>query len=80
MVSRPSQGDVEAVAWRAESASRDFRAAHWTSTPAEPDGDGWRLPLSPPAAGFAAGLIELRFARKPVPLALTTGVKVIGAA
>lgn len=79
-VTRPSEGDVEAVAWRAESASRDFRTARWKAAPAERDGDGWRLPLAPPASGFAAGLIELRFPRKPLPLALTTGVKVVGAA
>lgn len=80
VVTCPRAEEVEAVAWRAESPSRDFRRARWTSAPAEPAGDGWRLPLTPPGAGFAAGLIELRFARKPVPLSLTTGVKVVGSA
>lgn len=68
----------QAVAWRAESATRDFRQAAWTSTPAEREGAGWRLPLAKPVSGFAAGLIALEFPRRPLPLVLTTGVKVLG--
>jgi PhoPQ-activated pathogenicity-related protein len=67
-----------AVAWRAESATRDFRKAVWRATAAERDGDGWRLSLPKPAAGFAAGMIALEFPRRPLPLVLTTGVKVVG--
>lgn len=78
-VARPSEDVVQAVAWRAEADSRDFRSARWTAADAEPDGEGWRLPLAKPAAGFTAGLIELRFARQPLPLSLTTGVKLVGA-
>lgn len=70
----------KAVAWRAESATRDFRNAAWTASAAERDGDGWRLPLAKPAAGFTAGLIAFEFPRQTVPLVLTTGVKVVGAA
>jgi PhoPQ-activated pathogenicity-related protein len=70
---------ARAVAWRAESDSRDFRAARWTAAEAERDVAGWRLELEKPAAGFVAGLIELRFARRPLPLVLTTGVQVVGA-
>ncbi len=69
-----------AVAWRAESASRDFRAARWIAADAEREGDGWRMSLPRPAAGFAAGLIALEFPRRPLPLVLSTEVKVVGAA
>ncbi|MFM7135703.1 MAG: hypothetical protein ACKO1M_01355 [Planctomycetota bacterium] len=31
-------------------------------------------------AGSLAALIEIRFGRKPVPLGLTTGVKIVGKA
>jgi PhoPQ-activated pathogenicity-related protein len=78
-VARPDEPVARAVAWRAESDSRDFRAARWTAAEAERDAAGWRLELEKPAAGFAAGLIELRFARRPLPLVLTTGVQVVGA-
>jgi PhoPQ-activated pathogenicity-related protein len=66
------------VAWRAESDSRDFRSAKWTPSDAQADGDGWRVPLPRPAAGFAAGLMAFEFPRRPLPLVLTTGVRVIG--
>jgi PhoPQ-activated pathogenicity-related protein len=79
-VGRPSEAVAEVVAWRAESPSRDFRAARWQATEAERDGEGWRLRLPKPASGFAAGLLELRFPRRPARLALTTGVKVVGEA
>lgn len=79
-VGRPSEAVAEAVAWRAESPSRDFRAARWQATAAERDGEGWQLRLPKPASGFAAGLIELRFPRQPARLVLTTGVKVVGEA
>jgi hypothetical protein len=35
------------------------------------------VPLAAPQDGFAAGLVELEFAREPVPLVLTSGVKVL---
>jgi PhoPQ-activated pathogenicity-related protein len=78
-VGQPTEAVGRAVAWRADSDSRDFRAARWTAAEAERDAAGWRLEIDKPAAGFAAGLIELRFAREPVPLVLTTGVQVVGA-
>jgi PhoPQ-activated pathogenicity-related protein len=68
----------KAVAWTAAAPSRDFRKAVWKPVPAERDGEGWRLPLAKPTDGYAAGLIELHVARKPLPLILTSGVSVIG--
>lgn len=65
--------------WTAAAPTRDFRQAEWTAEPIRPDGARWRRTLSRPANGFAAGLIELEFDRAPVPLVLTTGVKVLAA-
>ena len=65
--------------WTAASSSRDFRKAHWSSQPLPAAGPEWRVPIPAPQAGFAAGLVELEFAREPVPLLLTSGVKVVRA-
>lgn len=63
--------------WTAASPSRDFRKARWSSQPLALAGPEWRAPLPAPQAGCAAGLVELEFARDPVPLVLTSGVKVV---
>jgi PhoPQ-activated pathogenicity-related protein len=63
--------------WTAASPSRDFRKARWSSQPVAGAGPEWRTPLPAPQDGFAAGLVELEFAREPVPLVLTSGVKVL---
>ena len=65
--------------WTATSPSRDFRKAHWSSQPAQMAGPEWRVPIPEPQEGFCAGLVELEFAREPVPLVLTSGVKVLRA-
>jgi PhoPQ-activated pathogenicity-related protein len=65
--------------WTAASESRDFRMARWSSEPVEAVGAEWRVPIARPTQGYAAGLVELEFAREPVPLVLTSGVKVLGA-
>ena len=65
--------------WTAASESRDFRMARWSSEPVEAAGAAWRVPIVRPAQGFVAGLVELEFAREPVPLMLTSGVKVLRA-
>jgi PhoPQ-activated pathogenicity-related protein len=79
VVSTAAAEAPRAIAWRAESASRDFRQARWMSSDAERNGAGWRLGLPKPDTGFAAGLIALEFPRQPLPLVLTTGVRVVGA-
>jgi PhoPQ-activated pathogenicity-related protein len=63
--------------WTAESESRDFRMARWSSELVEAAGAEWRVPIARPAQGFVAGLVEMEFAREPVPLMLTSGVKVL---
>ncbi|MBM4010896.1 MAG: hypothetical protein FJ286_05875 [Planctomycetes bacterium] len=65
--------------WTASSPTRDFREARWSSTAVAAQGPRWRVPLQQPQEGFAAGLVELEFAREPVPLMLTSGVKVLTA-
>ena len=66
-----------ATRWTATSATRDFRTAHWSSQPVQAAGPEWRAVVGPPERGFVAGLMELEFAREPVPLALTSGVKLL---
>jgi hypothetical protein len=53
--------------------------ARWSSEPVEVVGAEWRVAIPRPKQGYAAGLVELEFAREPVPLMLTSGVKVLGA-
>jgi PhoPQ-activated pathogenicity-related protein len=65
--------------WTAAAETRDFRKARWSSEPVEAAGPEWRVPFQRPANGFTAGLIEMEFAREPVPLMLTSGVKVLKA-
>jgi PhoPQ-activated pathogenicity-related protein len=69
---------AKVVAWQATATGRDFRKAAWTAAPAKRDGAGWRLPLERPAEGFAAGMLEFHFDRRPLPLVLTSGVQVVG--
>ncbi|MBM4022357.1 MAG: hypothetical protein FJ284_08975 [Planctomycetes bacterium] len=71
---------ARAVGWVAESPGRDFRDARWNVAHIDRAGDGWRLPLATPAAGWRAGLVELHFARGPATLRLSSGVRVVGAA
>jgi len=65
--------------WTAASESRDFRTARWSSEPVKAAGPEWRVAIPRPTQGYAAGLVELEFAREPVPLVLTSGVKVVRA-
>lgn len=78
LVGGPDAEVAESLAWTATSATRDFRKAVWQAAPAARDGGGWRLSVEKPTSGFAAGLIGLSFARRPLPLVLTTGVAVVG--
>ena len=68
-----------ATLWTAASATRDFRKASWSAEDVAGAGPEWRVPIAPPQDGFSAALVELAFAREPVPLMLTSGVKVLRA-
>jgi PhoPQ-activated pathogenicity-related protein len=65
--------------WTTAADSRDFRRSRWTSRPIEGAGPEWRAVVEPPASGFAAGLVELHFDRQPLPLVLTSGVRIVAA-
>ncbi|MFM9058629.1 MAG: PhoPQ-activated protein PqaA family protein, partial [Planctomycetaceae bacterium] len=69
----------EVLLWTADADGRDFRRSKWSSRPADPAGGRCRAAIDPPAAGFRAGLLECRYARRPLPLYLTTGPLVVGA-
>jgi PhoPQ-activated pathogenicity-related protein len=78
-VVRSDAGPARVLVWTASSASRDFRAARWSSKVVEGAGPEWRASIAPPAAGLVAGLVELQFDRQPLPLVLTSGVRVVAA-
>jgi PhoPQ-activated pathogenicity-related protein len=71
--------------WQATNPNaRDFRletiGKAWTSTDLAPSSDGtYIVRLSPPAQGWTAFLVEATFeyGDRPVPLKLTTPVKVL---
>ncbi|MCE9631732.1 MAG: PhoPQ-activated pathogenicity-related family protein [Planctomycetia bacterium] len=65
--------------WTAASPGRDFRKARWSSQAVQAAGPEWRVPIPAPQEGSTAGLVELEFAREPVPLVLTSGVNVLRA-
>jgi PhoPQ-activated pathogenicity-related protein len=79
-VVRSDAEPARVLLWTASSASRDFRAARWSSQPVDGAGPEWRSSIEPPASGFVAGLVELEFDRRPLPLALTSGVTIVAAA
>jgi PhoPQ-activated pathogenicity-related protein len=75
----PDAEPERVLVWTAVAPTRDFRAARWEASAAERSGDGWQVAVNQPAAGFAACLVELHFPRRPLPLVLTSGVRVVGA-
>lgn len=65
--------------WTAAAPTRDFRAARWSPHAVPAAGPRWRVPIPAPRAGFAAGFVEVEFDRDPLPLALTSGVRIVPA-
>lgn len=65
------------VAWVARSATRDFRDAAWTSVPMTGGPTEYRYRVERPARGYMAFFGELVFARKAMPLFLSTTIKVL---
>lgn len=65
--------------WTADSDTRDFREATWTSRPVTAIDDRYRGCIDPPATGLRAGLLECRYDRRPQPLLLSTGPLVVAA-
>lgn len=62
--------------WRAESGTRDFRRARWESTTVAGDGPEWKVPIRAVESRWSAAVVEVRYAREPLPLVLTTSVHV----
>ncbi len=64
------------VRWQAESATRDFRRATWRQSTVAGHGPEWEVPFEMGGARWSASLVEVHYAREPIPLALTTSVRV----
>ena len=75
-------GDAAAKAflWTADSPTRDFREAKWTSAalPLDAAGDG-RVTLDPPARGYRACFAEVMYGSGLMPLHLSTTIRVLPA-
>ncbi|HQU44646.1 MAG TPA: PhoPQ-activated protein PqaA family protein [Pirellulales bacterium] len=64
-------------AWLAESPTRDFREARWSSQPMEATGDGHEFVLPLPEKGLQALFGEAVFATDRVPYFLSTNVRIV---
>jgi PhoPQ-activated pathogenicity-related protein len=64
--------------WTANSDSRDFRSSQFTSHPMSADGNAHFYELAVPQSGYAALLAEAVFNGQPVPLYLSTNVRIVG--
>ncbi len=76
-VLKSAQRPERVLLWQAESATRDFRRAKWKSTAVAGNGPEWRMPLKAAGSPWSASVVEVHYARTPVPLVLTTGVHVL---
>ncbi|WDI44074.1 PhoPQ-activated pathogenicity-related family protein [Bremerella sp. P1] len=77
-----SPGEKAAVVhlWTAQSATRDFRQAKWTSQILPRDQYGTATTkLNPPAEGYQASFAEVVYAHDKVPFYLSTTMRVLGA-
>jgi len=77
-----SPGEEAAVVhlWTAESPTRDFRQAKWTSRVLPRDEHGTATTkLTPPAEGYRAAFAEVVYAHDKVPFYLSTTIRVLGA-
>jgi PhoPQ-activated pathogenicity-related protein len=77
---RVTSNDVpqRVVAWLAESPTRDFREARWSSQPMQPTADGHEFVLPLSETGLQAIFGEAVFATDRVPYFLSTNVKIVG--
>ncbi|HEV3344024.1 MAG TPA: PhoPQ-activated protein PqaA family protein [Pirellulales bacterium] len=65
-------------AWLAESPTRDFRDARWSSQPMQANGDGHEFVLPHKPEGLQAIFGEAVFDTDRVPYFLSTNVKIVG--
>lgn len=66
-----------ALVWTARSTSRDFRSAVWSSSAMEAGANGFQCRVAHEAKGHIAFFGELMFDEKPLPLFLSTTLRVI---
>jgi PhoPQ-activated pathogenicity-related protein len=65
--------------WLATSPTRDFRDSQWRSASAKKNGQGWEYTLEVPQEGYAAMFGEAVFGEGPMPLFLSTNVRIVHA-
>lgn len=73
-----SQPPKSVSAWLAESPTRDFREARWSSQPMQPTADGHEFLLPLPEKGLRAIFGEAVFATDRLPYFLSTNVRIVG--
>ncbi|MGH7136929.1 MAG: PhoPQ-activated protein PqaA family protein, partial [Pirellulales bacterium] len=66
------------MAWLAESPTRDFREAHWSSQPMQPTTEGHEYVLALPEKGLKAIFGEAVFPTDRGPYFLSTNVRIVG--
>lgn len=75
---KADQKPERVTAWLAESPTRDFRDARWSSEPMQEDGDGHEFVLPRKTEGMQAIFGEAVFGTDRVPYFLSTNVKIVG--
>jgi PhoPQ-activated pathogenicity-related protein len=75
---KSSESPKSVSVWLAESPTRDFRDARWSSQPMEANGDGHEFVLPLKANGMQALFGEAVFATDRAPYYLSTNVKIYG--
>jgi PhoPQ-activated pathogenicity-related protein len=74
---RSDEKPRQVKAWVASAPTRDFRAAAWKAFPATAESDAHTYTLPVPEKGFAAMFGEAMYDNKPVPLYLSTNVRIV---
>lgn len=69
---------LEVVAWSANSPTRDFRTSRWTSQAAAANSkQSYSIKFPRPSEGYAALFAEVKFPGKPLPVHLSSGLRVV---
>jgi PhoPQ-activated pathogenicity-related protein len=69
---------LEVVAWSAKSPTRDFRTSRWTSQAAAANGkQSYSIKFPRPSEGYAALFAEVKFPGEPLPVHLSSGLRVV---
>jgi PhoPQ-activated pathogenicity-related protein len=77
----PGEAASRVLLWSADSPTRDFRKARWSSRPLTADAAGrYAGKVLPPAQGYTAVFAELTYLREVLPLSLSTTIRIVGPA